>query len=259
MLFDTHLHTIPFSSDSGMVFADLVKAQKEQSLGVILTEHVDYAFGNPKEFYFEPEEYFKALSPYRSDRLLLGVEVGWTPDTKEKDAAFASSHPFDMVIGSIHFVKNIDIYYPEFFALFPGKYEAFLSYMEQMEAMVMEFSDFDTLGHMDYIGRTAPYADPFLYYEDYPDIFDRIFKTLIKKEKALEINTRQFNKPDAVEALRRMCLRYRELGGRMVTIGSDAHRPEAVGAYLKEAYDFARACDLTPVYFKDRKAVAVAL
>ena len=252
-MFDTHMHTIPFSTDSGMVFSDLLKVRKGKDIGVILTEHIDLAFGDPSEFYFDPDTYFKKLSPYRNDHLLLGVEIGMTADTNDRNREIVRSHPFDMVIGSIHFMRGKDIYYPEFFAMFPGKTEVFSEYLDTMAEMISTFNDFDTLGHMDYIGRVAPYPDPLLYYEDFPEQIDRILKLLIAKDKCLEINTRQFDKPKAVAALKKICARFHELGGQYVTIGSDAHTPVAVGAYLKEAYALAAECGLTPVIYRERK------
>lgn len=256
-MFDTHMHTIPFSSDSGMVFSDLLKVQKEKQLDVILTEHIDLAFGDRSEFYFDPAEYFKKLAPYRNEHLLLGVEIGMTADTNEENRQIVRSHPFDMVIGSVHFMRGQDIYYPEFFALFHSKKEVFAEYLDTMADMIEDFDDFDTLGHIDYIGRVAPYEDPLLYYEEFPEKIDRILALLIKKEKCMEINTRQFHSKKAVDALRTIYTRYHALGGRYVTIGSDAHYPDVVGAHLEEAYAFAKMCGLVPVYFKERQRVPV--
>ena len=176
-----------------------------------------------------------------------------TADTNDRNREIVGSHPFDMVIGSIHFMLGKDIYYPEFFAMFPGKKEVFSEYLDTMAEMISTFDDFDTLGHIDYIGRVAPYPDPLLYYEDYPDRFDRVLRLLINKEKSLEINTRQFDKPKAVAALRTICQRYRDLGGQYVTIGSDAHTPAVVGAHLSEAYALAGECGLTPVIYMNRQ------
>ena len=178
------MHTIPFSTDSGMVFSDLLKVQEEKNIGVILTEHIDIAFGDPSEFYFDPDTYFKELSPYRNDRLLLCVEIGMTADTNDRNREIVRSHPFDMVIGSIHFMRGKDIYYPEFFAMFPGKQEVFAEYLDTMAEMISTFDDFDTLGHIDYIGRVAPYPDPLIYYEDYPGSIVDIAQLQIMLEKA---------------------------------------------------------------------------
>ncbi len=256
-MFDTHIHTLPYSTDSGMTFPDLLAAQKERDLGVILTEHIDYAFGDPSQFCFDPEVYFKELSPYRNDRLLLGVEIGMTEDTNQRNQETVRSHPFDMVIGSIHFIRSIDIYYPEFFAMFASKEESYREYLEVMAQMVTDFDDFDTLGHIDYISRVAPYKDALLYYDEYPELFDRILSTLVKKDKCLEINTRLFDGMFTVAALKQICMRYRDLGGRYVTIGSDAHYPENVGCNLVPAYAAAGSWGLTPVYYRERKRVLI--
>lgn len=246
------MHTIPFSTDSGMVFSEVWKKKEESGLGLVLTEHMDYDFPTP-EFFFDADEYFKTYEPYRSDTLLLGVETGLMCSTKEKNRRLVRSHPFDMVIGSIHVVCGIDIYEQSYFDLFSGKKEAFTTYLEAMLENVRGYGDFDTLGHIDYIARTAPYEDPLLYYEEYKELLDQILKELVSMNKSLEVNTRLFDNAPAVKALGVICRRFTELGGQTCTIGSDAHRAEAIGSNLAKAYAFAETCGLTPVYYKERK------
>jgi histidinol-phosphatase (PHP family) len=71
----------------------------------------------------------------------------------------------------------------------------------------------------------------------------------------MEINTRRLGAKEALESLVPIYRRYRELGGRFVTLGSDAHTPEAVGAHLRLAYDFAESLTLTPVTFSRQQMV----
>lgn len=254
-MFDTHLHTSPFSTDSRMTLPQLLERREKDGIGLVLTEHIDFDYPEPDEFRFTPSEYFESYLPFRSSSLLLGVEVGMQDCSLKKNKAFVRSAPFDMVIASIHMVDGYDIYYPDYFSTFPDKTAAYRHYLEVMLENIQSFSDFDTLGHIDYICRKAPYEDSHLYYQDFSEIIDSIFRILIRQGKALELNTRRLGGPSAAEHLLPFYKRYHELGGRYITIGSDAHDPSSVGASFKEAQAMADCCHLTPVYFKERKMV----
>ena len=110
---------------------------------------------------------------------------------------------------------------------------------------------------MDYICRYNPYPDPHFYYRDFPDHWDQLLTILAEKEKALELNTRRLGLPGAQESLFELLVRFRELGGRHITIGSDAHIPHSVGKHLYIAYDMVEKANLIPVYFKERNAVLI--
>lgn len=254
-MFDTHLHTSPFSTDSSMTLSELRQRQMQDGMGLVLTEHIDFGYPEPEEFRFSPSEYFEKYLPFRNDRLLLGAEVGMQNCVLEQNKAFVRSAPFDMVIASIHMVDGYDIYYPDYFGNFPDKKAAYRHYLEVMLENLQSFHDFDTLGHIDYICRKAPYEDSNLYYQDFPELIDTILGLLIQENKALELNTRRLGDPDAVRALLPLYQRYQQLGGRYITIGSDAHAPSSVGAYFKEAGRLTAACRLTPVYFKERRRI----
>lgn len=255
-MYDTHLHTIPFSADGGMTISQVLEKQKETGLSLVLTEHMDYGF---PPFVFDAEEYFNTYGPYRSDTLLLGVETGLTAAARDKSRSLVRSYPFDMVIGSIHAVLGRDVYEDGCFDQFAGKEEAFSAYLKTMLDNIRDYSDFDTLGHIDYISRVAPYKDPLLRCGEYGGLIDAILTVLAEREQSLEINTRLFTNPHAVAVLAEICHHFKKLGGQTVTVGSDAHRPEIIGKYLKAAYSLAGACGLTPVYYKRRQKHAVNL
>lgn len=251
-MFDAHMHTTPFSPDSSMTLDEVLLRQQELSIGVILTEHLDLGFPGPMKFEYEPSEYFKRYLPYRNDRLLLGTEVGMQTQFLKENLEFIHSAPFDMIMASVHMISGYDIYYPEYFEAMNSKTEAYRTYLNAIAENIELLDDFDTMGHIDYICRNAPYEDNELYYTDFPDEIDTILRTLIHKNKALELNTRRFGNPVSVETLLPIYKRYHELGGRYITIGSDAHTQSAVGAYFAKAAAFAETCQLTPVYFKER-------
>ncbi len=75
MLFDTHMHT-RFSTDSQMTVEEAAARSRELNMGITITEHLDLDFPEPKAFVFDVAEYFRAYERYRSDTLLLGIEIG---------------------------------------------------------------------------------------------------------------------------------------------------------------------------------------
>ena len=98
-----------------------------------------------------------------------------------------------------------------------------------------------------------PYADQELYYEEFPALWDELFKLLIDGGKVLEINTRRLDSQQAVQTLQVLYQRYHELGGKYISLGSDAHYKEHVGRRIAVAKKMADKASLVPVYFQDRK------
>ena len=251
MIFDSHVHT-KFSADSGMLAADALDKAKSLDLGVVFTEHFDYGlelYG--KKFAFDPAAYMSEYKNLRGDKVRLGVEVGLRKSARAANADFIAQADFDFVIGSIHLVDDYDIYYPDFY-VGKDKETAYRKYFQQM-AEEAAIADYDALGHIDYICRAAPYDNTEI---DYPTFFaqiDNVLKIVVEREKILELNTRRFYSKLAVEELVPVYKKYRELGGRFVTIGSDAHKVEAVGNYFNRALEFVHELDLTPVTFCERR------
>ena len=113
--------------------------------------------------------------------------------------------------------------------------------------------DFDVLAHIDYICRAAPYDDPEIDYATFKEDIDKVLKIVIERGKVLELNTRRLNTRRGLKELIPIYSRYKELGGKYVTIGSDAHKVEAVGNYFDLAIDFAKELDLIIVTFCERR------
>ena len=251
MIFDSHIHT-KFSADSKMTAAEVLTRAEELNLGVVFTEHFDYGVTNDDgEFTFNPAAYMSEYKNLRGDKVRLGVEIGLRKVARAVNADFLAQADFDFVIGSIHLVDDLDIYYPEFYAD-KDKATAYQKYFQQM-AEEIKLADFDALGHIDYICRAAPYDNPEIDYPTFKPLIDAVLKIVVERGKILELNTRRFDKSLAVEQLVPVYKKYRELGGRFVTIGSDAHRVGAVGNYFERALEFIHELDLTPVTFRERK------
>lgn len=251
MIFDSHMHT-KFSADSEMLAADALNKAQSLNFGVVFTEHFDYGLEiDGKKFEFNPAEYMDEYKNLRGENVRLGVEVGLRSFARAANSDFIARADFDFVIGSIHLVDDLDIYYPEFYAD-KDKATAYRKYFEQM-AQEISVADFDALGHIDYICRAAPYDNPEIDYATFAAEIDAVLKIVVERGKVLELNTRRFDKSRAVEELVPVYKKYRELGGRFVTLGSDAHRVAAVGNYFERALKFVRELDLTPVTFCERK------
>ena len=113
-----------------------------------------------------------------------------------------------------------------------------------MLSVVREYKDYSVLGHMDLIAR---YAETGVYpFEKIKPIVEEILQVVIADGKGLEVNTSSYryglsDKTPSVEILKR----YRELGGKIVTIGSDSHKPEHLGAHIEETKAMLRKAGYT--------------
>ncbi len=253
MLFDSHIHT-EFSADSEMKARDALARAEALGIGLVFTEHIDFSYQGKLSFIFSPEEYWAAYEPLRGERLSLGVELGMVPGELDMAKEFLARAPFDEVIGSIHLIDGGDIYEP---STYEGKTqtEVYRRYFTLMRDMVRQNPYIDTLAHIDYIARYAPYEQSSIVYADWQEEIDEVLRALIETDTAIEINTRRFDDRLAMKELAPIYRRYAELGGQYVTIGSDAHRSENVGAYLALAAQMAEAYDLSAVTFCGRKRV----
>jgi len=251
MLFDTHIHTC-FSPDSQMTIERAIQKAQKLDIGITITEHLDCAHHEPEDFIFDVDKYFHTYGKYRCDKILLGVEIGMCPDCLTDNRQIIENYSFDYVIGSIHIVDKIDIYYEPFYCS-RTKREAYNQYFDAILQCLQTYDFIDSLGHIDYIARHARYEHPELYYEEFYDRIDAILTFLAEKQKALEINTRRLDSKTTIQALLPIYKRFYEVGGRWVTIGSDAHKPDDIGKRLDVAREIADLCKLKVVHFEQRK------
>lgn len=251
IVFDTHVHT-KFSTDSDMKIEDALKTAKNDNLSLVITEHMDINYPEKGEFLFDVKDYFDAYSRFKSDDLLLGVEIGMKEDCVEQSRKVVYNSPFDYVIGSVHLVDDMDLYYGNFYKD-KTKQDAYKKYLQVILKNIKEFDFIDSLGHIDYICRYAKYKNSELKYSDFSDILDEIFKNILYTGKCIELNTRRLNSKPAVSNLFSIYKRYSELGGKYITLGSDAHDHDSIGNNFDTALNIAEKCNLKIVHFLDRK------
>ena len=253
-MFDTHNHC-EFSCDSKMTLAQAAATAEKLGIGMILTEHWDYEYPtNPEMFLFDRDVYFKQNLPLRSHTVLLGIEVGMQPHLAEKEDRVAEGYPFDYVIGSIHMMNRLDLYEETTYTGL-SKEETMHDFLRDSIRSAESHNNFDAFGHIDYICRYWPYEDKEFHMEENQQEWDHLFRILIEKNKPIEINTRRLDSLAAINALIPLYKRYRELGGRYCTLGSDAHYTEHIGRRLDVAATLAKEVELQPVYFKERKMI----
>ncbi|MGN0189001.1 MAG: histidinol phosphate phosphatase, partial [Candidatus Cryptobacteroides sp.] len=109
--------------------------------------------------------------------------------------------------------------------------EAYGHYLETIYEEMTWLGDFDVMGHYDYVARYAPYPQASILYKDFSDILDPMLTYLAQEGKALEINTKSYQDYNGrTPALDKdILLRYKELGGEVISLGSDSHDPSRPG------------------------------
>ena len=235
---DYHNHT-SFSADSDASAESMIEKAIELGLSCLcMTDHMDLDFPYPElDFTFSVPEYFKKHNQLReryADKitLLTGIELGLQPGIAKQMNEILNNWNFDFVIGSSHLVDRMDPYFPEYWKDKTESQGTF-HYFETILENIAAFDNIDVYGHIDYIVRYGPTKAENYSYQKYQEILDEILKTLISKNIGLELNTAGlkyglgFAHPHT-DILKR----YKELGGEIITIGSDAHKPEHL------AYDF---------------------
>lgn len=262
-LCDYHLHT-DFSGDCEIPATKMIEQAIALHMPAIcITDHLDFDYPNeaPDYFLLPKDAYYEKIrelsEQYASDiEIMTGIETGLEPDKRDQIHAFASAHPYDFIIGSSHLVHRQDPYYPAFFEGRSDK-EAFTEYFESILENIAVCDDYDVYGHLDYVVRYSPNKAANYCYAKYQDILDEILRQLIQKGKGIEINTGGYRyglgvpnpHPDILR-------RYKELGGELLTIGSDAHTPEYVGNSFHLIRDLLTECGFQYyTIFKNRKPI----
>ena len=249
---DYHLHS-SFSGDSDAPMESMIQKGMELGLArMCFTEHMDFEFPvsdiSPAGiFEVNLDSYLYDLLTYREKyrdriRILFGLELGLQAHLAPLQAACAASKPFDFIIGSSHLCAEKDPYQPYFWEG-RSEEEALREYFSSIIENLETFTDFDIYGHLDYVVRYAPQQDKDYCYEKYADLFEHILDLLLENGIGLEINTgglgyglREANPCAAI--LRR----YREKGGEIITVGSDAHRPQDLCRFFGRAEEILKDC-----------------
>lgn len=242
VLFDNHNHSeFSFDGKRSSIEGCAASALSKGLGGLAFTDHCDFFVPEMKansenlipetfDVTSQQKEIDRVQSLYQDIRLLKGIEVGMHEDCHEQIRRTMSDNSFDQVIASVHYLDGIDPFYGGYYEGKDWK-QAYGHYLETIYKEMTWLQDFDILGHFDYVVRYAPYPQSCMKYHDFSDLFDAIFKELIQEGKALEINTKSYKEYNGrmVTADPDVLKRYRELGGEILSLGSDSHSPDRVG------------------------------
>lgn len=257
MLADYHVHT-EFSDDSVYPMEDVVKDAVRLGLKEIcITDHVDYGVkvdwdsgeeiryrkGNPLANVDYPR-YMTKIEELRRRyggqiTIKLGMEFGVQTHTIPQFQALFRRYPFDFIILSIHQVEDKEFWTQEF-QEGRTQQEYNQRYYEELLNVVRAYQDYSVLGHVDLIKR---YDKAGIYpFEKVKPFVAEVLRTAIADGKGIEVNTssHRYGLSESMPSAELLRL-YRDLGGSIVTIGSDSHAPAHLGTYIDEAKQLLRA------------------
>lgn len=262
MYFDYHLHS-SFSDDS----KESMETQIKQALllgveEICFTEHVDYGikrdFDDPrgietKTYKFNGEEvkcvmsncdypnYFKTLhemkNKYSNISIKQGLEFGVQSHTIDQYNKLFDKYKdeLDFILFSMHQVNNLQSWNQE---AQEGKSQKEYNdeyYMEILKC-IKTYKNYSVLAHLDLMTRydlKGPYP-----FECEKDLIEEILKIVIADGKGIEVNTSsyRYHLKDTTPSNNILKL-YKQLGGTIITVGSDAHNKNDLGAHIKETYE----------------------
>ena len=247
-LFDNHNHS-QFSFDGKRSSVeDCARAALAKGLsGVAFTDHCDFFVPEMKaqqenlvlEVFDVPEQQAEidrvqtlidgSYGPGRL-RILKGIEIGMHENHHDDIRRTLAENSFDQVIASVHYLDGIDPFYGGYYEDKDWK-TAYGHYLETIFKEMTWLGDFDIMGHYDYVVRYAPYPQTCLTYRDFSDILDEMLRYLAHEGKALELNTKSYQLYKGREVIldTNVLMRYKELGGEIISLGSDSHDPGRVG------------------------------
>lgn len=241
LLTDIHNHST-FSSDGRSSLDDMVSTAKNKGLRYFgISEHFDndyLALGlkiNGQPPFTDADGYFKTAAELKdkyNDKdftFLAGGEFGFTQSNQCFDEYSKLIEKFspDFVVNSVHTVDGRDCWFADYFE---GKTKD-RAYRAYLEAVLLSLSapyHYDIVAHLGYCARNAKYHDNKLRYEDFRDIIDEILGRVVQNNKILEVNSSSRSAGSDFLPDTDILSRYYELGGRLISFGSDAHATDRI-------------------------------
>lgn len=262
---DVHIHS-EYSHDSTCTVAQIYQAALEKGMDVVcITDHCDlYPTHQTQEIVDYRTQVFRGITEtvkdYTDVEILIGVELGGGFIRPELAQQVIDSQPYDMIIGSVHGImfrgQRISTAKLDFGSI---DEETMLEYLDgylDASLYIAEKLDVDVMAHLTYIFRyiNGKYGKN-LSWRIQEEKIRRVLRALIQREIALEINTSCVGSAyDEWLPAKEVVDLYVEMGGRMFTLGSDAHKSEKIGNGFEAVKDYLRQKGIdTLVYYKQRK------
>ena len=255
---DAHVHT-DLSHDSQVPIDDYARLAIERRIAEIaITDHVDFAPNAPgygETTFAQRERVVRDAAERWADRgvaIRFGVEITWDARFEDEIRDHLARNAYDFVIGSVHVYRGSP-YAPDNVAgWIAGRSLADIvaPYFDEV-ASGARSGLFDAMGHIDFVKRfLAPHVTA-AQLASAPELYEPILAALIESGTALEINTSGLRSPaEETYPAPAIVARYAELGGRAVTVGSDAHLAEHLAWGLHDGYDSAAAAGIGTLAFR---------
>lgn len=248
-LADYHVHST-CSPDGHQTMAQAAEAAVRQGLRELcITDHVDTIHWGtlaPRDDFDweESRRQFHEAQTLWGDRITLrrGAELGEAQLSFDRADRLLAGEELDFVIGSVHLsgkkFDNMDLYYIEKGS--EAYYDSVIdSYLDDVLALA-RWGRFQVLGHLTlplrYINE---HHGEHMTFRRHMDRVEEIFRAIIPQGVGIECNTNRGNEPLPGPEILRL---YRRLGGEIVTLGSDAHRPGDVGCFIRQRQELLREC-----------------
>ncbi len=253
---DYHIHS-DFSCDCEFSMMEMCRGALERGLSEIgFSEHFDLLPADPCYNFFKAEAWWEALESCREMfrpalTIRAGIELGEPHRYPNEMKALLDAHPWDYCLGSLHWVGDQLIFDQSYFETYGAR--SYPAYFEELGELAAAGS-LDILAHLDIVKRYGvEYAGPFEL-ERHETVVREVLRTCAQRGIALEVNTstlrRGMDNPSPQQILFEW---FAEEGGEWVTLGSDAHRPEHIGAGLEQAAAMLRSAGFEQVARFERR------
>ncbi len=259
---DYHMHSNN-SCDCRVPMAEMCRTAIQKGIKEIaFTEHFNQKPEDVCYAKYDPERYFRDLEACRAEfgpqglTIKAGIEVGEMHLYREQVDAVLNAWPYDLVLGSLHWNNGESVFERSYFEK-RDLQSAAREYFAELTRMV-EAGGFNIMSHLDVIKRMGYQVYNRFDITELQEYVQPVLAACIRQGIAPEINTSALRMPvkqthPPLEAIRW----YREMGGELLSIGSDSHRPDQLGFGLDRAIEIAREAGFTSLTtFTARKVSA---
>lgn len=263
-MFDYHVHTTQSADCSTPIFDSCRAAIAAGITEIAFTDHIEHEPADMSYGFFNYAVYMEDLERARQEfgnqlTILAGAEVDFNTGIADQVEAFLGSHTFDFVIGSVHYGDDGEIIFPEYFDS-RTIVDVMKPYLEQIQAAA-ETGWFDTIGHIDLPKRYRPAEsmpyDPLACEAE----LRHALQAIINGTMSFEINTSGMRQtPKTSMPAAQIVDLYVRMGGTLITVGSDSHVPETIGAGFETTLNMLELCGINGIgSFRNRQRTTVPI